>query len=54
MLQGMAASPTGTASWRERADRIAQGFCSPTPWPMAAKQNLRPTGMGLWDIVSPS
>ena len=31
MLQGMAASPNSTASWRERADRIAQGFWQPQP-----------------------
>ena len=49
--QAMAFSPDGTLSWRERADRLTQGFCSPAPWPMPAKENLRDTGLRLWDTV---
>ena len=47
--QGMAPASDSARSWRERADRLSQGFCSPAPWPMASKQNLRATG--FWGMV---
>ena len=47
--QGMAPASDSAISWRDRADRLSQGFCSPAPWPMPDKQNLRKTG--FWGMV---
>lgn len=41
----------GSMTWRDQADRLGQGFCRPAPWPVPAKENLRETGLRLWDTV---
>ena len=52
-VQVTAPDPNMSLAWRERADRLSQGFCSPAPWPMPAKEGLRDTGLRLWDTVWP-